>query len=94
MNYINLTKQKERNPEDILSFIHDGDDIIVPIANGEPTVLLDTLEQNAMRFNGVHVHQMYALRERDYIWGKFKGHIEHVDYFFKCYEKSIFGRKM
>ena len=27
---------KKKQPEDILAFIHDGDDLILPIANGEP----------------------------------------------------------
>ena len=38
---------KKKQPEDILALIHNGDDLILPIANGEPQVLIDILEDNA-----------------------------------------------
>lgn len=81
MNTTSLSLQKERKPEDILPYIKDSNDIILPIANGEPFVLLDTIEKHAESFNGVKIHQMHAIKERNYIQGKFKGHLEHVAYF-------------
>ena len=41
---------KKKRPEDILALIHNGDDLILPIANGEPQVLIDILEENAVNF--------------------------------------------
>src|SRR3954467_14600016 len=47
-------------PEDVLDHVPPGADLIVPLANGEPVVLLDALEANAERLEGVRVHQMHA----------------------------------
>lgn len=58
-----------------------GADLIVPLANGEPRLLLDTLEENAHRLERVRVHQMHALRNRAYIRGEFGSRLRHVSYF-------------
>ena len=44
-------------------------DLIVPLANGEPVVLLDALERHADRLRRVRVHQMHALHDRPYLHG-------------------------
>ncbi len=80
----------EKKPEEILSYIHDGDDIILPIANGEPQVLLDVLEANATTLNNVRIHQMHTIKERDYIWGKYSGHLDHVSYFLSHATRKAF----
>ncbi|MEK5040215.1 acetyl-CoA hydrolase/transferase family protein [Sporosarcina sp. FSL K6-3457] len=67
--------------EQIIGLIERGADIIIPIANGEPQHLLDILEDNHLKLENVKIHQMLALRERDYILGKMKGHLSHVSYF-------------
>lgn len=72
---------KRQTAEELLQFIKDGDDIIIPLANGEPQVLLDALEANAKRYRNVRIHQMHALKERPYIHGEFPGHLRHVAYF-------------
>lgn len=87
---IKLAETKVKKPEEILSYIHDGDDIILPIANGEPQILLDILEQNATALNNVRIHQMHTIKERDYIWGKFKGHLDHVSYFLSHATRKAF----
>lgn len=81
---------KLKKPEDILAYIHNGDDIILPLGNGEPQVLLDVMEANAMAMNNVRVHQMHTIKERDYIWGKYKGHLEHVSYFLSHATRKAF----
>jgi acyl-CoA hydrolase len=43
--------------------------------------LLDALEERAQFLTGVRIHQMHALRDRPYIRGEFKGHLEHVSWF-------------
>lgn len=67
--------------DDLLKLIEQDADIIVPIANGEPIHLLDILEKNHTELTNVKIHQMLALRERDYILGEMKGHLSHVSYF-------------
>src|SRR5690606_31429222 len=64
-----------------LDHIGPGADLIVPIANGEPVRLLDTLEANAARLDGVRIHQMHALHDRRYLHGELRPHLSHVSYF-------------
>ena len=66
---------------DIIRLIDKDTDIILPLSNGEPHGLLDILEEHHKQLNNVTVHQLLALRERDYINGKMKGHLSHISYF-------------
>lgn len=66
---------------EIINLIDKEMDIILPLSNGEPHGLLDILEENYKVLSNVKVHQILALRERDYINGKMKGHLSHVSYF-------------
>jgi acyl-CoA hydrolase len=68
-------------PDALLDHVGAGADLIVPIANGEPVALLDALERNADRLDGVRVHQMHALRDRPYLHGAFGDRLRHVSYF-------------
>src|SRR5918995_3635684 len=68
-------------PEDVLAHIGPGADVILPLANGEPVGLLDVLERENERLQGVRVHQMHALHERPYIHGAFQDRLRHVSYF-------------
>jgi hypothetical protein len=43
-------------PEVVVDHIRDGDDLIVPLANGEPVSVLDAIEAEADRFDRVRVH--------------------------------------
>ncbi|MEM1335161.1 MAG: hypothetical protein AAGG08_17055, partial [Actinomycetota bacterium] len=58
-------------PEAVIEHLAPTADIIVPLANGEPTALLDSIE-NAVasepaRFERLRVHQMHALHDRPYL---------------------------
>lgn len=77
-------------PEDVLSLVEDGADLIVPLANGEPVTLLDTLEAHAERFRGVRVHQMHALHDRPYLHGAVRDHLLHVSYFLSPVTRPAF----
>lgn len=77
-------------PTDVLDHIHDGDDLIVPIANGEPVSVLDAVEAEAERFDGVRVHQMLVLHDRPYIHGKLRDHLRHVSYFLSPVTRPAF----
>ncbi len=68
-------------PDDVLAHVEPGADLIVPLACGEPPALLDALEAHAGQLDGVRVHQMHALAERDYIRGRFGDRLRHVSYF-------------
>ncbi len=67
--------------EAVLDHIGPGADIILPIANGEPVSVLDAIEANADRLQGVVVHQMHALHDRPYLHGAFGDRLRHRSYF-------------
>jgi acyl-CoA hydrolase len=69
------------SPDAVLDHIGPGTNVVVPIANGEPVLLLDALEAAADRLDGVRVHQMHALRERGYLDGRYGDRLRHVSYF-------------
>src|SRR3954468_729140 len=79
-------------PEDVLAHIPRGGDVIVPLANGEPGILLDTLEANADRLERVRIHQMHAWKERPYIRGELGDHLRHVSYFLSPATREAFLR--
>jgi acyl-CoA hydrolase len=62
----------------------------VPLANGEPVVLLDAIEGAADELNGVRVHQMHALRDRRYLHGDFGDRLGHVSYFLSDVTRPCF----
>jgi acyl-CoA hydrolase len=68
-------------PEAVLDHVGPNADLIVPLANGEPVALIDVLEAEHERLDGVRVHQMHALHERPYIRGECGDHLRHVSYF-------------
>ncbi len=78
---LHSAKVKRMSPEGILDLIKDGDDLILPLANGEPIALLDAIEEHAKRIQGVRIHQMHTIKERSYIRGELDNHLRHVSYF-------------
>jgi acyl-CoA hydrolase len=80
-------------PEDVLELISDGADIIVPLANGEPVSVLDAIEANARRFQGVRIHQMHALHDRPYLHGALREHLLHVSYFLSSVTRPAFHER-
>ncbi|MDW0118255.1 acetyl-CoA hydrolase/transferase C-terminal domain-containing protein [Sporosarcina thermotolerans] len=77
-------------PEDFIRLINKDADIIIPLSNGEPHRLLDILEEHHRQLENVTVHQLLALRERDYINGKMKGHLSHTSYFLSAATRKAF----
>ena len=55
------TRPAAGRADDVLEFVSDGADLIVPLANGEPVSVLDAIEANARRCQGVRMHQMHVL---------------------------------
>jgi acyl-CoA hydrolase len=81
--------------ESVLRHVADGDDVIVPLANGEPVSLVDALEAGAEagRFRGVRVHQMHALHDRPYLHGTMRDRLLHVSYFLSSVTRPAFHER-
>ncbi len=77
-------------PEAVLEHIEPGADLIVPLANGEPTAIVDALEDHAERLSGVRIHQMHPLRTRRYMQGAFGDHLRHVSYFLSSADRQAY----
>jgi acyl-CoA hydrolase len=73
--------QAPRAPGDVLHHIGPGTQIVIPLANGEPTATLDAIEANADHLDGVRVHQMHAIHDRPYLRGEFGDRLRHISYF-------------
>jgi acyl-CoA hydrolase len=67
--------------EAVLEHVPRDADVIVAMANGEPVGLLDALEANHERLDGVRIHQMLELHARRSIDGELGDHLRHVSYF-------------
>src|SRR5690606_17510456 len=82
-------------PEAVLDHVADGDDIIVPLANGEPVSVVDALEAGAAegRFRGVRIHQMHALHDRPYLHGTMRDRLLHVPYFLSPATRPAFHER-
>src|SRR5687768_568969 len=74
----------------VVDHVGPGADVIVPLAHGEPVALLDALERNADRLEGVRVHQMHALHDRPYLHGEFGDRLRHVSYFLSHVTRPCF----
>ena len=66
---------------DVLNFVGAHANIVIPIGFGEPTTLVDTLEDHAAELDHVRIHQMDPFIERRYIRGEFGEHLRHVSYY-------------
>jgi acyl-CoA hydrolase len=70
---------------DIIDHLGPRTELIVPLANGEPTALLDEIERAVAaspdRFEALRVHQMHAMHERPYLNGAYGDRMRHISYF-------------
>jgi acyl-CoA hydrolase len=79
------------SPEDVLQHIGPGTELIVPLANGEPTAVLDAIEAHADHLEGVKVHQMHAIHDRPYLHGEYGDRLRHVSYFLSHITRPYFA---
>ena len=77
--------------EAVLSHIAPGTDVIVPLANGEPRTLIDTLDSHAPDLERVRVLQMHALHDHPYLHGTYGDHLRHVSYFLSSVTRPAFA---
>jgi acyl-CoA hydrolase len=78
-------------PEDVLDHISPGEELIVPLANGEPTAILDAIEANVDQLEGVRIHQMHALHDRPYLQFEFGDRLRHMSYFLSHVTRPYFA---
>lgn len=76
-----LASRRLSQPDDVVAHVSPGTDLIVPIANGEPVLLLDAVERHGHELVDVRVHQMHALRDRPMLHGEFGDRLRHISYF-------------
>jgi acyl-CoA hydrolase len=90
-----MVTEVSTSAEAVLDHVADGDDVIVPLANGEPVGLVDALEAGAEagRFHGVRVHQMHALYDRPYLHGTMRDRLLHVSYFLSAVTRPAFHER-
>ncbi len=67
-----------------------GANVVVPIANGEPVLLVNELEARADQLTDVRVHQMHVLHDRPYLHGAYRGRLEHVSWFLSHVTRPAF----
>ncbi len=79
--------------DELVSRLPHGANVVVPIANGEPVRLLDELEARADSLQDVRVHQMHVLRDRPYLHGAHRGHLEHVSWFLSHITRPAFHER-
>ena len=87
-----LERRTAGPPEAVLDLVSDGDDLIVPLANGEPVAVLDALEAGAAaeRFKGVRVHQMHAVHDRPYLQGAYRERLLEFSYLMSALSRPAF----
>jgi acyl-CoA hydrolase len=72
-------------PADVLDHLGPSTELVVPLANGEPTAVLDAIEAGVAaepdRFEHLRVHQMHAIHDRPYLAGALGDRLRHVSYF-------------
>ena len=72
-------------PADVLDHIAPGTQIVVPLGNGEPTAVIDAIEDAAAegdpRIHDVRIHQMHAIHDRRYLAGEFGTRLKNISYF-------------
>lgn len=80
---------KEKSIQEILSLIPNDSDIIIPLANGEPDLILSAIDHHPEHFTALRIHQMLELRERKYMQGMYP-HIRYISYFMGAYARKAF----
>jgi acyl-CoA hydrolase len=74
---------------DVVDLLSADTRIIVPLANGEPTAVMDAIEDavaadiaaGTNRFQELRVHQMHAIHDRRYLRAEFGDRMRHISYF-------------
>ena len=70
-----------------------GADVVVPLANGEPRLVIDAIDQAAAdgRLDHVRVHQMHAGYDHPYLHGVHGDRLRHISYFLGPIERAAYA---
>ncbi len=74
----------------MLEHIGPGTQIIIPLANGEPTALMDVIDAAGPTLEHVRVHQMHAIHDRPYLSGAYGDQLKHISYFLSHITRPYF----
>jgi acyl-CoA hydrolase len=77
--------------EAVLDHVGGSSDLIVPLANGEPRTLIETVDAHAGGLTSVRVHQMHALHDHPYLHGAYGDRLRHVSYFLSPVTRAAFA---
>lgn len=72
-----MYRERRRDPAEAVRLVRDGDTIVVPIAAGEPPLLLQALSEQRRAFRDVTVFQLLPLRPAGYLDPGTTEHIRH-----------------
>jgi acyl-CoA hydrolase len=88
-----MTERPTDSASGVLDLIEPGTQLIVPLANGEPTAVLDAIEGAAAEgaLDGVRVHQMHVLHDRPYLRGEYGDSLRHISYFLSHITRAYFA---
>ena len=84
---------KRSDAEAVVGLVPIGADILVPLANGEPRVVVEALDQAAAagQLDGVRVHQMHAGYDHPYLHGAYGDRLRHISYFLSAIERGAYA---
>lgn len=71
----------ELTREQLIQLIPENADIVLPLTNGEPNLLLDHLEESQEQLKKVRIHQLLALKKRNYMSNTSDANLKHISYF-------------
>ena len=90
------THPDESAPGSVVEHLDADTEIIVPLANGEPTAVMDAIEDaveadpNGHHFHALRVHQMHAIHDRRYLRGEFGTRMKNISYFLSHVTRPYF----
>jgi acyl-CoA hydrolase len=84
--------QKEKSIEEILKRIPNDSDIIIPLGNGEPDLILSAIDENLDLFTSLKFHQILEIKDRKYMHKPHPG-IEYYSYFMSGFARKAYAEK-
>lgn len=80
-------------PDAVVDLISPGADILVPLANGEPRLVIEAIDRAAAesRIDGVRIHQMHALYDHPHLHGAYGDRLRHISYFLSAIERAAYA---
>lgn len=77
----NLYREKLVTPQEAVGCICSGDNVVLSMGAGEPTVLLEAMVERKSELRDVRIHQMLPLTTPQYMKKGMERHFRHVSWF-------------